>query len=91
MPEIQPTEPLRKWLTVFEAAEYFHCAPNHIRNIIHKGELRAARFGQGFRIDRADLDQLMMKRKQRVAPYRRGTHPWTSKYWASKRRKRAAR
>lgn len=94
----QLVDPNRKWLSVFEAAQYLQCAPNHIRRVIHAGDLRAVRFANSFRIDRADLDQLMMKRKQRIAPYRRGTRPWVTRRHAAerlnptqKRRKRAAR
>jgi len=83
-----PTEPFR-WLTVDEAAIYLRVSPGTIRGLIHRGELRAARIGTLFRLDRADLDQLMLRRKRSVAPYRRGTHPWVAKRWALQREQRA--
>jgi excisionase family DNA binding protein len=80
-----------KWLTVDEAAHYLRVGSHTIRHTIHAGELKAAKFGQGYRIDRADLDQLLLRKKRVIAPYRRGTRPWVAKRHAENRRKRAAR
>jgi excisionase family DNA binding protein len=88
--EPSPLDPNLRWLTVDEAAQYLRVGPHTIRHTIHSGELKAARFGQGFRIDRTDLDQLLLRKKRIVAPYRRGTHPWVAKRHAENR-KRAAR
>jgi excisionase family DNA binding protein len=81
----------KRWFTLDEAALYLRCSPQTIRNLIHRRELRASTLGDwGFRLDRADLDHFLEKRKRFFPPYRKGTHPWVAKRWASQRRKRAA-
>ncbi len=54
--EQPPLDPNLKWLLVEEAARYLRVSPQYIRGVIHAGELKAAKFGQGYRLDRADLD-----------------------------------
>jgi excisionase family DNA binding protein len=77
----------RRWFTVEEAALYLAVSPNTIRNLIHRGDLKAARIGFMFRVERHDLDELMIRRKQRVPAYRKGTHPWVASRHAENRKK----
>jgi excisionase family DNA binding protein len=87
----QPVVPqFNRWLAVDEAAAYLGISANYLRKLIHDGDLKAGRLGNNFRIDRLDLDQLMLRRKRIVAPYRKNTRPWVSKYHAQNR-KRVAR
>jgi excisionase family DNA binding protein len=73
-----PVPVVQRWLDVREAAAYLGVSIGYIRRLIHDGELKAGRLGMNFRIDRLDLDQLMLRRKRIVAPYRHGTKPWVS-------------
>jgi excisionase family DNA binding protein len=89
IPEI-PSTPLisvaeRRWLTLHESAAYLSFSPNRIRRFIHDGELPAARVGAIFRIERAALDTLMLRRNQIIAPYRKGTRPAVARRWAEYR------
>jgi len=86
-----PSEVDRRWLTTDEAALYLRCSPQTIRSLIHRRELRASRLGQDFRLDRADLDRLLERRKQFHKPYAVGTHPAVTARHAANRQKRAAR
>jgi excisionase family DNA binding protein len=88
--EGSPLDPCLRWLTVDQAAAYLQVIPNTIRNLIHDGSLKAARLGYKFRIERDDLDKLMLHRKRVVPPYRRGLRPWVSKRHAEARHERAA-
>lgn len=83
--ESQP-EIIPRWLTVLEASAYIHVCPGIIRTLLHNGELKAARIGNHYRIERSDLDQLLTRRKRVVPPYRKGTRPWVAKRWAKKRK-----
>jgi excisionase family DNA binding protein len=79
-------DPNLKWLLVPEAAAYLRVSPQTIRTLIHSGRLKATRgIGAGFRIDRADLDNLLLRKKKVIPPYRRGTHKWVTERWAKKR------
>jgi len=98
IPEVPPPPlvPLaeRRWFTLHEAASYLAVSSNCVRGFIHSGELRAARIGLMFRIDRTDLDGFMLRRSQIVGPYRKGSRPAVAKRWAEYRankQKRAAR
>jgi excisionase family DNA binding protein len=82
-------DPNQRWLDVFESARYLHVSPQQVRRYLHDGDLRASRVGKGFLLDRADLDQFVLRRKKPVAPYRRGTRPYVAERWA-KLRKEAA-
>jgi excisionase family DNA binding protein len=88
-----PVDPNVKWLTVEEASRYLRVSAQYVRRILHGGELKAAGLGgsAGFRIDRVDLDQLMLRRKRTVPPYRKGSHPWVAARHDANRQKRAAR
>lgn len=55
-------DPNQRWLTVSEAAVYLHLSNQTIRNLLHSGELRSCHFGNTFRIDRTDLDEMMLRR-----------------------------
>jgi excisionase family DNA binding protein len=86
----QPAAPqLNRWLAVEAAAAYLDISANYLRRLIHDGQIKAIRFGHNFRLDRLDLDQLMIRRKRVVPPYRKNTHPWVAKRHAVGR-KRAA-
>ena len=80
----------KRWFSVLEAAAYLGCSPNLIRNLLHNGELRAANVGVLYRIEKTDLDNLMLRRKRRVPPYRKGTHPWVKGRHARNRQEKAA-
>lgn len=82
LPEVDPNQ---RWLTVLEAARYLRVSPQLIRRSLHDGSLKAAPFGQGYLLDRADLDQFVMRRKRIIPPYRRGTRPWVAERWAQQR------
>ncbi len=89
--DVSPTDEANcRWLNVAQAAAYLHVCQNVIRNLIHQGELHAARIGNQFRIERCDLDRLMLRRKRRVAPYRRGSRPWVAERH-ERNRKRGSR
>jgi excisionase family DNA binding protein len=79
----------KRWFSVLEAAAYLGCSPNLIRNLLHNGELRASNVGVLYRIEKSDLDSLMLRRKRRVPPYRKGTHPWVSQRHERARNKKA--
>lgn len=81
----------RRWLSLAEAAAYLSFSANRIRKFIHDGELPATRVGAIFRIDRAALDSLMLRRNQIIAPYRKGTRPWVTARWAEKRTQKQAK
>lgn len=83
-----PLDPNLRWLTIRDAARYLQVSPQTVRGIIHDGRLKVVRIGLHFRIDRVDLDSAMMRRKQTVAPYRRGTRPWVKERHAENRRQR---
>jgi excisionase family DNA binding protein len=86
---VPPLDPNLKWLLVPEAAQYLRVSPQTIHTLIHSGRLKAVRgFGQGFRIDRADLDNLLLREKKIIAPYRRGSHPWVTERWAQERNRK---
>jgi excisionase family DNA binding protein len=81
---------VQRWLNVGEAASYLGISTSYLRALIHDGGIKAARVGNTFRLDRLDLDTLMLRRKRIVAPYRRGTKPWVAALHR-KNRKRALR
>ena len=89
MPDPQASQPVapqsNRWLAVEAAAAYLAISPNYLRRLIHDGQLKAVRFGNHFRLDRLDLDQLMIRRKRVVPPYRKNTRPWVAKRHAKKR------
>lgn len=89
-----PSSPSQRWFTVDEAALYLRVSPGTIRQLIHTRDVRAvSHLGQGYRLDRNDLDLLLEKRKKFHAPYRKNTHPWVAARHAAKRqdKKRASR
>lgn len=94
MPDPQASQPaapqLNRWLAVEAAAAYLAISANYLRKLIHDGQIKAIRLGNNFRLDRLDLDQLMLRRKRVVPPYRKNTRPWVAKRHA-KNRKRASR
>ena len=73
-----------RWMSIASAASYLEIHPQTIRRLIHSGELRAAKIGH-YRVDRADLDQLLICRKKFFAPSRRGSKPWVAKRHAENR------
>ena len=79
-----------RWLAVDAAAAYLGVSANYLRKLIHDGDLKAGRLGNNFRIDRLDLDQLMLRRKRVVAPYRKNTRPWVARYHAQNRKRAAS-
>lgn len=83
-------DPNQKWLTVPEAATYLRVSPQLIRRALHDGSLKAAPFGQGYLLDRVDLDQFVMRPKRVIPPYRRGSRPWVAKRWSQHRREKSA-
>ena len=52
-------EPLKRLLNSKEAADYVGCAPQHLRNLIHKGELPFPyiKHGRMLLFDKKDLDR----------------------------------
>jgi len=81
--------PNQTYFTVDEASQYLRVSTGTIRQLIHSGEIQAARIGLGYRLDRADLDHALARRKRIVPPYRKGTHPAVADMWAKKRAKKA--
>jgi excisionase family DNA binding protein len=80
-----------RWLLVTEAALYLRVSPQTVRSLIHHGRLKAVRgIGQGYKIDRADLDNLFLREKKVIPPYRRGAKPWVAKRHAANRQKHGA-
>jgi excisionase family DNA binding protein len=69
-----PTSELR-WFTVDEAALYLRVSPGNVRTLIHRQDIRASRLGPSYRLDRADLDLLLEKKKMFHQPYKVGTRP----------------
>ena len=89
--EFQPVVPqFNRWLAVNAAAAYLGVSQNYLRKLIHDGDLKAGRIGNNFRIDRLDLDQLMLRRKSVVPPYRCGTRPWVTRRHRAARSKRVS-
>jgi|ERR1700733_7059937 len=84
-------DPFQRWLLISEAAAYLRVCQQTIRALIHNGELKAARIGKSYRIDRADLDVMAERRKKIQPRYRTNSHPWVAKRWAEFRRKQAKR
>ena len=74
-----------RWLTIDEAALYLRVSPGHIRSLIHRQDIRAARLGPSYRLDRVDLDVFLEKRKVFQAPYRKNTRPWVAARHAKER------
>jgi excisionase family DNA binding protein len=79
-------DPNQRWFTIALAAIYIQLCQQSVRSLIHSGELRAVHFGNTYRIDRRDLDELMLRKKRIVAPYRRGTHGWVRERHAAARK-----
>ena len=73
-----------RWMSIASAASYLKIHPQTIRRLIHSGELRAAKIGH-YRVDRNDLDGLLLRRKRFFAPYRKGTKPWVAQRHAQNR------
>jgi excisionase family DNA binding protein len=73
-----------RWMSIASAASYLEVHPQTIRRLIHSGDLRASKIGH-YRVDRADLDQLLLRRKKFFAPYRRGSKPWVAERHAENR------
>jgi len=77
--ELPPAvDPNQRWLDINQAGSYLGFCPTYVRQLIHQGELKASFFGNTYRIDRNDCDQLMLRRKRTVPPYRRGSRPWVA-------------
>jgi excisionase family DNA binding protein len=83
--------PTQRWLTVDEAAQYLRLSPGAVRKLIHEQEIKASREGNGYRLDRQDLDARLERRKKFHGAYRKGTHPWVAERWAEKREKKGKR
>src|SRR5208337_4192491 len=84
----------RIWFTLPESASYLSFSAKRVRRFIHDGELPATRVGLTYRINRAHLDQLMLRHNKVQPAYRKGTHPAVARRWAeyrTKKQKRAAR
>lgn len=77
--------PNQRWLDVVTAALYVIVSQGTIRNLIRSGELRAVRLGKGYKIDKNDLDALMLRRQRTFPPYRKHTHPWVAERHAQNR------
>jgi len=93
IPQAVIPDPNQIWFTLKEAAAYIRLSPTHLRNLIHSREIKVASIATGgsFRIERADLDQLLQRRKRFMAPYRTGSRPWIAAIHAEKREKLARR
>jgi excisionase family DNA binding protein len=85
IPEDNSTSSLR-WLTVEQAAAYLQVSPGTIRQLLHAGDIKAARVGPLYRIDRNDLDQFLLRKKQIIPPYRKNSRPWVAKRHAQNRK-----
>jgi excisionase family DNA binding protein len=90
-PQQQPNPLPQRWFTVEEAASYLRVSHQTIRNILHSGQLKAARVGARFRIAIEDLDDFLARSRRAVAPYRRGTRPWVARRHAANRKRARAR
>jgi len=77
------------WFTVDEAAAHLRLSPSYIRHLIHDRQLKAARVGNEFRLEKCDLDQLLTRRKKFMAPYRKNTRPAVAKRWAEYREQKS--
>jgi excisionase family DNA binding protein len=91
VPEVLPIDPNQRWFNVAEAAQYSRASRQKIRQLIHRGLLKAVRgVGSGYLIDRADLDSFLTRQKRIIPPYRKNSHPWVARRHAENR-KAAAR
>jgi excisionase family DNA binding protein len=90
-PSPQSPDPNQRWLNVELSAQHVDVCPQVIRDLIRSGELRAVKLGKGYKIDRADLDELMLRRKRTFPPYRVNTHPWVAARHAKNRKRSVAR
>lgn len=77
----------RRWLSIQETAAYLGVSPQTIRNVLRRGELRAAQLTENgpYFIDRLDIDRLVERRKRILPAYRKGSRPWVAKRWARQR------
>jgi len=58
----------RRWLNVRETAVYLHFHPQHVYELLSRGELPAARIGGAWRVDSKALDELLERQiKSRAA------------------------
>ena len=74
-----------RWMTVESAASYLSVHAQTIRRLIRSGGLQASSVRSLYRIDRTDLDNLLLRSKKFFGPYRRGTKPWVAKRHAENR------
>jgi excisionase family DNA binding protein len=74
-----------RWLTIAEAASYLKVCQNKLRGVLHSGKIKAVKLGRHYRIDRIDLDNWLIRQKQIVPPYRKGTRPWVADRHAAER------
>lgn len=79
-------DPSQRWFTVAQSAAYVQLCEQSVRGLVHAGELRAVHFGNTYRIDRRDLDELMLRRKRTIAPYRKHSRPWVAERHAAARK-----
>lgn len=52
--------------TVQEVADAFKTTPGHVRELIHKGEIKAVKIGKRYRITKPELDRLLNSPTQNV-------------------------
>ena len=90
--DVSPHE--QRWLTVEDAALYLRVSPQTVRNVMRRGDVQASRLatsGGPYLLDRREIDSLLERRKRKLPPYRKNTHPWVAKRHAENRRKSTSR
>lgn len=65
----------QRWLDVKAAAAHATCSVQTIRRLVHSQQLRAITSLGHLVIDRNDLDELLLRNKKILPPYRIGTRP----------------
>lgn len=47
------------WLTVDDISDSLGCTRRHVLNMIHRGDLKAYKFGRLYRVQRRDLERAL--------------------------------
>lgn len=76
-------------LSVEQIADEFQVTTQTVRNWIKAGELPASRVGRGYRVQRADLDELVARRQGEVSSFGINRDPWDPRTLGSPYRTRS--
>jgi len=66
--KVVPVDPMKRLLSVSEAAQVFGLSPYTLRAWVQQGKVPVVRLDSAVRIDRSDLEALIQNAKQRWTP-----------------------